>query len=253
LLAEERRRKRQDLLAATEKELDKVVAATQRVRKRLSGKEKIGVRLGRVINKYKMAKHFKLDISEESFTYHRRQTKIAQEAALDGIYIIRTDVPKKELSTPQAVRTYKQLSRVERAFRCMKTIDLHVRPIYHYNEERVRAHVFLCMLAYYVEWHMRLKSASILFDDDDPETAEQLRESEVAPAQRSPAAIDKAASKRTSNGLPVHSFRTLLADLSTIVLNFMQFEETSAVLELVTEPTAGQQRALDLLEVKLGV
>jgi transposase len=216
----------------------------------LRGAAKIGIRVGRVINHYKMAKHFLLEISEASFSYRRDQKKIAEEAALDGLYVIRTSVPNDVLDSDSTVRAYKDLSKVERAFRSLKTIDLKVRPIFHWLADRVRAHVFLCMLAYYVEWHMREKLAPILFDDHNREAAEARRESIVAPAQRSPEAEAKDFSKRTEDGLPVHSFRTLLTDLATLAKNLVR-TSGSHQFYVLTQPTAPQRRALDLLGVRL--
>lgn len=192
LMADRRAHKRQELLVATERELDKIVQATKRTKRPLRGKDAIGLRVGKVIGKYKMGKHFDLEISDEGFSYRRNEDKITQEAALDGIYVIRTSVPAEVMDAKTSVETYKKLSDVERAFRSYKTVDLKVRPIYHHLPDRVRAHVFLCMLAYYVEWHMRQKLAPMLFDDDDVETAEELRKSVVAPAERSPRALEKA-------------------------------------------------------------
>ena len=215
-LAQERARKREALLQATEALLAPIAGATQRHSRRLSGKERIGVRVGKVIGKYKMAKHFELDITETAFAYHRKADAIAAEAALDGLYIVRTSVPATELDAEHTVRAYKGLSVVERAFRSLKTVDLKVRPIYHYAGARVRAHVFLCMLAYYVEWHMRQRLKPLLFDDEEPDVAEAARPSVVAPAEVSPSAQDKARRKRTASGERVHSFRTLLDDLATV-------------------------------------
>ena len=251
-LAEERARKREALLQATEALLAPIVAATQREKRRLKGKEKIGIRVGKVIGKYKMAKHFELDITETAFAYQRKADAIAAEAALDGLYIVRTSVPATELDAEQTVRAYKGLSVVERAFRSLKTVDLKVRPIYHYAAERVRAHVFLCMLAYYVEWHMRQRLKALLFDDEEPEVAEAARPSIVAPAEVSPSAQDKARSKRTALGEPVHSFRTLLDDLATIAKNRVVAPLASAEpFDLITRPTALQRRAFKLLGVRL--
>jgi transposase len=246
LLADERARKRQELLAATEKKLDEIVAATARAKRALRGKEKIGLRVGKVWNKYNVAKHFVLKIEEGSFSYHRNETKIREEAALDGIYVIRTSVTSDSLSSESTVRAYKDLSKVERAFRCMKTIDLKVRPIHHWLSERIRAHVFLCMLAYYVEWHMRQKLAPILFEDDEKEEAEKARRSIVAPAERSLAAQYKDATKRTADGYPVHSFQTLLDDLATLGKHRVHVGDNAEFYQL-TEATPVQQHAFDLL------
>src|ERR1039458_1000575 len=252
LLAEERARKRPELLAATEKELDKIAGATRRPKRPLRGKQNIGLRVGKVLNHYKMGKHFQIHIEEDSFSYQRKQTNIEKEKSLDGIYVIRTNVPPEVFSSEQAVRNYQSLSGVERAFRSLKTVDLHVRPIHHREPDRVRAHIFLCMLAYYVEWHMRQDLAPLLFDDDDKAAAQQLRTSVVAPAQRSTAAQQKAHSRRTQDDLPVHSFQTLLHDLATIVSNCVQPKDAAIpTFDIITTPTALQQRALDLLRVPL--
>ena len=252
LLAEERARKRPELLAATEKELKKIAVATSRPKRPLRGKQNIGLRVGKVLNRYKMGKHFQIHIEESSFTYQRKQANIEKEESLDGIYVVRTNVPAEVFSGEQAVRNYKSLSCVERAFRSLKTVDLHVRPIHHRLPDRVRAHIFLCMLAYYVEWHMRKDLAPILFDDDDKAAAEQLRSTVVAPAQRSASAQAKALDKRTKDDLPVHSFQTLLSDLATIVMNRVQPKDaTIPAFDILTIPTTLQQRAFDLLGVPL--
>jgi transposase len=252
LLAEERARKRPELLAATEKELERIAVATRRKKRPLRGKQNIGLRAGKVLNRYKMGKHFQIQIEDDSFSYQRKQANIEKEESLDGIYVIRTNVPAEALSCEQAVRNYKSLSGVERAFRSLKTVDLHVRPIHHREPDRVRAHIFLCMLAYHVEWHMRQDLAPLLFDDDDKAAAEKLRTSVVAPAQRSASAQQKVHSKRTPDDLPVHSFQTLLSDLATIVANRVQpKDESIPAFDIVTTPTALQQRALDLLGISL--
>lgn len=252
LLAAERARKRADLLHATERELEKIVTATQRPKRRLKGQDKIGLRVGRVLQRFKMAKHFQVIITEAEFTYGRDEERIAQEAALDGVYIIRTSVPDTTLDAEDTVRAYKALSEVERAFRSYKTVDLRVRPIYHYLADRVCAHVLLCMLAYYVEWHMRQALAPMLFDDDDKAAAEAQRTSVVAPAQPSAKARRKASRQRTDAGEPVHSFQTLLADLATIVKNRIEPKIAGAQpFDQVTRPTPLQQKVLDLLRVRL--
>ena len=237
------------LLQATEALLAPIAAATQREKRRLSGKEKIAMRVGKVIGKYKMAKHFELDITETAFAYHRKADAIA---ALDGLYIVRTSVPATELDAEHTVRAYKGLSVVEHAFRSLKTVDLKVRPIYHYAGARVRAHVFLCMLAYYVEWHMRQRLKPLLFDDEEPDVAEATRPSVVAPAEVSPSAQDKARRKRTASGEPVHSFRTLLDDLATVANNRVvaPLADTKP-FDLITRPTALQRKAFKLLGVRL--
>lgn len=252
LLAEERARKRPELLAATEKQLEKIAAATRRPKRPLRGKQNIGVRAGKVLNRYKMGKHFQLSIEDDSFSYQRKTASIEREENLDGIYVIRTSLPKEALSSEQVVASYKGLSGVERAFRSLKSVDLHVRPIHHHLSDRVRAHILLCMLAYYVEWHMRQCLAPILFDDDDKPQAQAARKSIVAPAQRSESAQLKAATKRTREGATVHSLQTLLGDLATIVKNRIQPTDKSiAAFDMLTQPTAIQQRALDLLGVPL--
>jgi len=252
LLAEQRARKRPELLAATEKHLDKIVAATQRKRRPLRGKHDIGVRAGKVVDRYKMAKHFRLFIEEDSFRYQRKTDQIEREQTLDGIYVIRTCVGKETLSSEQVVASYKSLSSVERAFRSLKTVDLHVRPIHHRLPDRVRAHILLCMLAYYVEWHLRQLWAPLLFDDDDKSQAAAARSSIVAPAQRSTSAKRKALTKLTSDGLPVHSLQTLFADLATLVKNKIQpSDKNIAPFEVLTQPTLIQQRAFDLLALPI--
>lgn len=250
LLAEERARTRKELLQATEKELDKIVAATQRSRRPLRGQAPIGLRVGKVLNRYKVGKHFVLEISDTSFSYRRDEAKITSEAALDGLYVIRTSVQAEVFSSTDTVRVYKDLSKVERAFRCLKTVDLKLRPIFHWLDERIRAHVFLCMLAYYVEWHLRQRLAPMLFDDHEREAAEKTRVSIVAPAPRSAAAAEKDATKHTADGLPVHSFRTLLADLATLCKNRVRLAgAASPEFYVLTQPTPLQQHALNLLGV----
>jgi len=252
LLAAERRQKRQELLAATERELKKIAVAVGRQRRPLRGADKIGLRVGKVVNRFKVAKHFRIEITEESFRYERKEEKIAEEAALDGIYVIRTSVPAEALDAETTVRAYKGLSKVERAFRTLKTVQLKVRPIHHRLPDRVRAHVLLCMLAYYVEWHMHQALAPILFEDDDKAAGEALRKSVVAPAQRSPKARRKAATKRTDDDEPVHSFDTLLADLATLCKNRIQPNLPGAgTFDKLTDPTPLQHRALALLGIRL--
>lgn len=248
LLAEERARKRAELLKATEKELDKIVAAARRPRNRLRGQDRIALRVGKVRNRFKMAKHFRLDITDDSFRYERDIAGIEAEAALDGIYIVRTSLPADALDAERTVRAYKGLAVAERAFRSLKTVDLKVRPIHHWLADRVRAHVLLCMLAYYVEWHMRRALAPILFDDDDKAAGEARRASVVAKAQRSERAEEKAATKRTADGQPVHSFRTLLTDLATLAKNRVRFQASeAATMTVYTQPTSLQKHALELL------
>ena len=252
LLAEERARKRDELLQATEALLEPIVAATKREKWRLKGQDKIGVRVGKVVGKYKMAKHFELEIEEDSFGYRRTPESIAAEAALDGLYVVRTSLAETQLDAEGTVRAYKRLSAVERAFRSLKTVDLKVRPVFHHAANRVRAHVLLCMLAYYVEWHLRERLKPLLFDDDDPAAAEAARMSVVAPAKVSDAAREKARSKRTANGLPVHSLRTLLGDLATIAHNRVVPRMPGAEpFDILTRPTALQREAFKLLGVRL--
>jgi transposase len=252
LLAEERGRKRRELLAATERDLEIVAKAVVRSKRPLRGKDQIGLRVGKVLGHYKMAKHFKLTITDDSFHYERDESAIASEVALDGIYVVRTTVSAERLAPDQVVRSYKRLAAVERAFRSLKTMDLHIRPIHHHKADRVRAHVLLCMLSYYVEWHMRRALAPLLFDDEDKPAGEALRASVVAPAERSPAAQEKAHTKRTVDGGPVHSFATMIRDLATLVKNRVQPRTDGAdAFDIITKPTPGQKQMLDLLNVRL--
>jgi len=246
-LAKLRAHKRQALLAATGKELDQVRSMV--ARGRLHGRDTIGVRVGKVVNKYKVAKHVRLEIHDDRFAFQIDEARVAAEAALDGIYVIRTSVPSERLDAADAVRHYKRLSDVERAFRSLKTIDLKVRPIRHRLEERVRAHIFLCMLAYYVEWHMREAWRPLLFSDED-QAAKQTRDP-VAPAKRSAPALRKVHTKVLDDGTPVHSFHTLLKQLSSIVRNVCRPRSVgpaAPTFDLVTTPSPTQQRAYDLLK-----
>jgi hypothetical protein len=249
-LARERTRKRLDLLAATEHDLAAIAAAVSRARKPLRGEAEIALKVGAVINRHKMAKHFRLDIGEASFAFHRNADAIAAEAALDGIYVVRTSLAKRILDDAATVGAYKSLAKVERAFRSLKTVDIHLRPIFHWTAPRVRAHVLLCMLAYHVEHHMRARLAPMLYDETDHEAAAAMRTSIVAKAERSEAAIRKQTTGRTDDGLPVHSFQTLLADLAT----YSRIQATTALNEkyiftLHTRPTPTQQRAFQLLGI----
>jgi DDE family transposase len=253
LLATERARKREALLHATERELDTIVQATTRPKRRLTGEAAIASRVGQVRNRFKMGKHFQIMITDTQLRYTRDTQSIATEAALDGVYVIRTSVSDALLSPASTVGAYKSLAGVERAFRSLKTVDLYVRPIGHRLAERVRAHVFLCMLAYYVEWHMRQALAPLLFDDDDKAAGEARRSSVVAPAQRSPTAQRKARTQQTDEGMPVHSFQTLLQDLATMAKNRIRFGASALETTMFTTPTLLQQRALDLLQVSLNV
>jgi hypothetical protein len=246
-LARLRAHKRQSLLDATRKELDVV----QRIvaRGNLVGKAAIGLRIGKVINKHKVAKHFLLEIHDSKFEYRLRDDRIAEEAALDGVYVIRTSLSQESTSDEQAVRHYKKLANVERAFRSIKTIDLKVRPIHHRLENRVRAHIFLCTLAFYVEWHMREAWRPVLFSDED-QAAKNTRDP-VAPATRSPGALDKVATKRSEDGAPIHSFRTLLADLATITRSTFApvgTDNDGQTFTMLTIASPEQARALQLLE-----
>jgi transposase len=248
VLAEERARKRAELLAATEGALAHIAAATQRPKRALRGKEQIALRVGKVLGRYKMGKHFTLSISERAFSYARDEASVQREAALDGFYVIRTSVEAARLSAEDTVRSYKRLAEVERAFRSLKSVDLHIRPIHHRKAERVRAHVFLCMLAYYVQWHMCERLAPLLFFDQDRAQAQASRSSVVTPAQRSARAAAKAASKRTQEDLPVHSLRTLLQDLATLTKNRIRPKMNGAPsFDMLATPTALQSRAFSLL------
>ena len=247
-LAEERARKRLELLAATELDLAKIAAATQRARKPLRKQDAIALRVGRVIERYRMAKHFELTITDTSLSWRRRDEAIKAEAALDGLYVIRTSLAAAQLDANAAVAAYKSLAHVERAFRSMKTVDLNVRPVFHYNETRVRAHVFLCMLAYYVEWHMRARLKPMLFDDEHLEEASASRVSPVAKAVRSEQAKTKDASKLAEDGLPLHSLRTLLKDLATLTYNIARTgANPHAEIVITSRPTPIQSKAFELL------
>ncbi len=246
-LAKLRSHKREELLAATERNLDKIKARVDAGK--LAGQDEIGLRVGKIINQYKMAKHFELTIGEKTFSFARRHEAIAAEAALDGLYIIRTSVSAAQMDAPECVRNYKALANVERAFRSLKTIDLKVRPIHHRSPDRVRAHIFLCMLAYYVEWHMREAWRELMFADT--ETQAKATRDPVAPARRSKAALAKAARHRLDDGTPVHSFSTLMGELSTIVRNTcrtLNAGPDAPTFEVLTSPNAKQQRAFELLQ-----
>lgn len=246
-LAQLRAHKRESLLQATEALLAQVLASVQAGR--LTGQDKIGVQVGRVINRHKVAKHFELSIAETTLGWARRQDAIEAEAALDGLYVIRTSLEAQRMDAPSCVRSYKALSNVERAFRSLKTMDLKVRPIHHRLAERVRAHILLCMLAYYVEWHMRQAWAPLMFADTD-QAAKATRDP-VAPAKRSAAAQRKAQSKVIDDGQPAHSFATLMAEMATIVRNTCRTpsaDPDAPTFELLTTATAYQQRALALIQ-----
>jgi transposase len=251
LLAEERKAKREALLKATEKELDKIVTAVKREKRPLFDKAQIGLRVGKVINKYKMNKHIIVTIDEGVFSYQRDESSIAKESLLDGVYVIRTTVTTEVADMQKAVTIYKSLANVEKAFRCMKTTDLDIRPVFHHLPERVKAHVFLCMLAYYVEYHMRESLAPILFIDEEKED-QSKRGSVVAQAIRSNGAKEKDKRKMTPDGYPVQSFRKLLSDLATLTRNTIAPKENETLtFKKLTNPTLLQKKALDLLKVPL--
>jgi transposase len=252
LLADERARKRRELLDATEQKLRDIQVRVRRKRRPLRGKDTIGIAVGKVVDRYKMAKHFEITITDNDLVFARRNQPIDDEAALDGIYVVRTSLKAEALDAESTVRAYKSLANVERAFRSMKTVDLEIRPIHHRRPNRVRAHVLLCMLAYYLEWHMRQRLKPILFDDHDKAAAEAARQSIVAKATRSKAANRKAATKRTDDGLPVHSFHSLIADLATCSRNTMAMAESpDATFVLYPDLTPVQQRTFQLLEVPI--
>jgi hypothetical protein len=249
-LARERARKRQDLLAATERDLAAIKARVERARSPLRGKDAIGLAVGAVVNKHKMAKHFDLAIGEDSLTFTQKTDAIAAEAAMDGLYAVRTNLTEEVISDAQAVLSYKSLAKVERAFRTIKTGDLEVRPVFHWAAPRVKAHVLLCMLAYYVEYHMLAKLAPMLYRETDPEAAQALRHDVVTKAQRSPAAKQKEATHKTPNGLPVHSFQGLMAHLAT----YCRLTATTPLNDkyhftLYTKATPTQEQAFSLLGI----
>lgn len=248
-LAERRACKREELLKATEAQLEPIRLATLRAKNPFRGEKELGLRVGKVIGKYKMEKHFELTITGSSLTYTRREDTIREEAALDGLYVVRSSVEKERMNSERLVETYKSLAKVERAFRCLKTVDLSLRPVYHRNEDRIRAHVFICMLAYYVEWHMREKLRPVLFADDDQESAAQARESIVAPARRSDSAQHKDATRRTADDYPVQSFHDILADLGTLCRNRIRVSDFDSEFDKLTLATPYQQHVLDLLGV----
>src|SRR5246127_919104 len=254
LLGEERARKRAELLAATEKELARIAARVQRARRSLRGAAAIGQAVGAVLGRRHMTKHFHISITDEAFSFAQNPLSIAAEAALDGIYVIRTNLPAAQSDAAATVRAYKRLSGVEHAFRSLKTVDLELRPVFHWTTPRARAHVLLCMLAYYLQWHMRRSLAPMLFDEPDPAARQAQRTSPVAKAEPSPAARRKAARKRTDPAdgelLPVHSFHTLLGDLATLTRNVVRLGGDRLAAILAT-PTRTQQRALDLLGLTL--
>ena len=248
LLADERRRKREELVAATEKALEKVAKQVKRRTRNPMRKDEIGVRVGKVLNRFKVGKHFTLKIEDGVFEWSRCEESIRREKALDGIYVIRTSEPKERLSAEDVVRKYKSLAQVERAFRTLKGLEIRVRPIRHRREVRVRAHVFICMLTYYVEWHMRKALAPLLFDDEELDEERKNRDP-VAPARQSASAKRKKTSRRTPNGFPVHSFDTLMKELGTRCRNLCRIKSDPScpTFRQLTEPTRVQVRALQLL------
>jgi transposase len=247
LLADERRRKREELLGATERALTKIATAAARRTNTPFDDATLGIKVGRVINHYKMAKHITVTITQGRLRWTRNDAAIEQEAQLDGLYVIRTSEAADRLTAADAVRQYKALAQVERAFRCLKGIDLRVRPIYHRTDEHVRAHIFLCMLAYYVEWHLRRAWASLLFEDETLPSDRQTRDP-VAPAQPSAAVRQKKVQRQTPDGLPVHSFETLLAELATRgeVTYRLRADQTGPSIRQWTPPSPLQARALAL-------
>ena len=247
-LEADRARKRGELLDGTEAELEKIAAAARRTRQPIRGQDKIALAVGKVINKRKVGKHFIINVADDGLSWRRDEQKIADEAALDGIYVIRTSLPAAVLSADGTVQSYKDLENVERVFRGLNT-DLLIRPIRHRRAARVRAHVLIRTLAYYLTWHMQQRLAPVLFKDDDPAAGRAARPSPVAPAQRSPAALAKIAAKTTPDGEPVHSFATLLADLATITASRIQPPGGLPAFTTLTTPTPVQQRALGLLGI----
>ncbi|REJ38720.1 MAG: IS1634 family transposase [Microcystis flos-aquae TF09] len=248
-IAQKNQLQREALLEAVEKELDLIVQATQREKRALKGQDKIALRVGKVLNQFKVNKYYNLEITEEGFSYQRQRELIAQETALDGVYVLRTSLESTLMDAATTVKAYKSLSQVEEAFRCYKSIDLKVRPIYHYQGDRVKAHIFLCMLAYYVEWHLKQCLAPLLFEDEEIDDGSL----NVIKASRSESAQSKERKKRNQEDFPVHSFRTLLEDLGTICLNTVEctIREGSYRFSKITRPTKLQQKALDLLGVSL--
>ena len=237
-------RKREELLLATERELDKVVEAGRAGR--LKSKDAIGLRVGKIVGRYKVGKHFRLEITDNNFSYQRDGEGIAAEAALDGLYIIRSSVGADQLSSQELVRSYKLLAGVERAFKTMKSVNLQVRPVHHRLADRVRAHIFICMLAYYVRWHLEHGWAPLLFRDEAKPTSADV----VAPARRSAAALAKASTQRLPDGTQVRSFRSLLAELATLTKNTVRVPNSSATFDKLANPTTRQERALQLLGLK---
>jgi hypothetical protein len=249
LLADERKRKRSELLAATETKLERIVKQVDRRTKKPMTKAEIALKVGGVVGRFKMRKHFELSIGHGAFQYARNHASIVEEEALDGIYVVRTSESKKQLPAKEAVRTYKSLSEVERAFRCLKGTDLRVRPIFHRREDAVRAHVFVCMLAYYVEWHLRKAWAPLLFDDEERDQQNKRRHP-VGPAKPSPSALRKKRERITEDGFPVHSLGTLISELSTRCKNTCRLlsHPQAAPVARITDPTPLQAQTLRLIQ-----
>ena len=245
-LARARQRKREDLLHATEKELSKIHQATLRDARPLRGKDKIGLRVGRVLDRYKVGKHFELDIADDRFDYARKQDRIDKEAALDGVYVVRTSVGRADLSAPEVVAAYKRLSVVERDFRSLKSVDLELRPIHHHREQRVRTHALICMLAEYLVWHLRKAWAPLTFTDEEP----PIKEDPVATAERSDSATEKASRRRTAADEPAHSFATLLDHLGTLIRSDVRVDgvREQPPFQQLSEPTPIQRKAFELIE-----
>ena len=248
-VAADRRRTRKDLLAVTEAGLARLRAATLRERAPLRSERAILERATRILDRHRMRKHFEIETGPGRFAFRRREDRIAEEAALDGFYVVHTNVPADDLSAPRVVAAYKRLSSVETAFRSLKTFSLRVRPIHHRRPDRVRAHFFLRMLAYHLEWHLRRRLAPLLFQEEDPEAAEAARESVVAPAVRSPRTRAKTAARKTQEGFPLHSFDTLLQNLRTLSRVTVRIADTEHTFDQITELTPLQRRAFDLLAV----
>ena len=249
LVAAKNQKQREELLQIVEEQFELIIKATKREKRALKGADKIALRVGKVLNKYKINKYYNLEITDSGLTYERKQELIDQEMALDGVYILRTSVDKNVMDGVEVLKAYKSLSNVEEAFRCYKSIDLKVRPIYHYKGDRVKAHIFLCMLAYYIEWHLKQKLAPLLFEDEEIDDNSQ----DIIKARRSDTAVAKDRKKRNQENFRVHSFRTLMEDLGTICLNTVEcnLESGKYVFPKITRPTALQQKALDLLGISL--
>jgi transposase len=249
LRCSQNQKQREELFQIVEEEFELIIKATKREKRALKGADKIALRVGKVLTKYKINKYYNLAITDSGLTYEQKQKLIDQEMALDGVYILRTSVDKNVMDGVEVLKAYKSLSNVEEAFRCYKSIDLKVRPIYHYKGDRVRAHIFLCMLAYYLEWHLKQKLAPLLFEDEEIDDNSQ----DIIKARRSDTAVAKDRKKRNQENFRVHSFCTLMEDLGTICLNTVEcnLESGKYVFPKITRPTALQQKALDLLGISL--